>query len=147
MSNKSSRKSSRRTTRSLNDNRDQNGFDSSSNSEQQSTQNPDEWEVESVLSKQIKRDGSVYYLLKWKNYKGEPTWEPENNCGCDKLINDFHAEVHARQDEAARMSVGSHGDSSTSSNSKGKHTKSVSRNAEPTHSSFAKSKTTPKRRI
>lgn len=54
-------------------------------------------EVEKVLSKQIKRDGTVHYLLKWRNYKGEPTWEPRNNCACYKLIDEFETVVAKRQ--------------------------------------------------
>lgn len=137
------RRSSRRTTKSTNENNN----DHFNN--QDTSKGSDEWEVESVLSKQIKRDGSVHYLLKWKNYKGDPTWEPEHNCGCERLIFDFEDEVKQKQQELENMSVHSYDDSSTISNNstKKKHTKSVTKSAEPTFSSFAKSKTTPKRRI
>lgn len=54
--------------------------------------------VDEVLGKRIMRDGSIYYLLSWKNRSGEPTWEPETNCTCYEEIDQFNATVrHQRR--------------------------------------------------
>lgn len=45
----------------------------------------DEWEVEEILDKRT-RKGTVEYLVKWKDWPGEPTWEKEENCDCVNLI-------------------------------------------------------------
>lgn len=86
---------------------------------------PKEWEVERVLSKQIKRDASVHYLLKWKNYKGEPTWEPNENCGCPKLIKEFEDDINRNSSGKDRLSVESK--SSSSSETRKTRTKSSTR--------------------
>lgn len=52
-----------------------------------------EWEVEKVIGKRFDSDGRVSYLLKWKYWDGEPTWEPEDNCACDKLIDDYEQRI------------------------------------------------------
>lgn len=52
------------------------------------------WEVEKVLDKKINPiTGNVEYLLKWKAWDGDPTWEPEENCACTVLIRKFEKEA------------------------------------------------------
>lgn len=45
----------------------------------------DEWEVEEILGKRT-RKGKIEYLVKWKDWPGDPTWEKEENCDCVNLI-------------------------------------------------------------
>lgn len=45
----------------------------------------DEWEVEKILDKRIKKN-KVEYLVKWKGWSGPPTWELAENCDCLNLI-------------------------------------------------------------
>lgn len=45
----------------------------------------DEWEVEAILDKRTTR-GKVEYLVKWRGWTGEPTWELSDNCDCINLI-------------------------------------------------------------
>lgn len=58
-----------------------------------STDEEDKWEVDSIKSKRVDVDASVHYLLKWKNWDGEPTWEPEDNCLCEQLIKNYEYEL------------------------------------------------------
>lgn len=37
--------------------------------------------------------GQLEYLLQWKNWDGEPTWEPADNCDCHELIARYEASV------------------------------------------------------
>lgn len=53
------------------------------------TEDETNWEVEKIEAKKTDAEGNVYYLLRWKNWDGEPSWEPDSNCGCDKLIQDY----------------------------------------------------------
>lgn len=55
---------------------------SSSNSDQ-------EWEVHSLLDK--KTEGSqVFYLVKWKYWEGDPTWDKvEKLTNCAELLEEF----------------------------------------------------------
>lgn len=48
----------------------------------------DEWEVEEIVGKRT-RKGKLEYLVKWKDWPGEPTWEKEENCDCVNLIAAF----------------------------------------------------------
>lgn len=48
-----------------------------------------EWEVEEILKKRIVRNNEVEYLLKWRNWPGEPTWVKEKACECINLIAAF----------------------------------------------------------
>lgn len=45
----------------------------------------DEWEVEEILKKRERNNG-LEYLVKWKNWDGEPTWVKERDCQCTNLI-------------------------------------------------------------
>ena len=47
-----------------------------------------EWEVEEILKKRV-RKGQVEYLVKWKNWPGDPSWVKEKNCDCINLIAAF----------------------------------------------------------
>lgn len=48
----------------------------------------DEWEVEEILEKRIKNK-RVEYLVKWKDWTGDPTWEIADDCQCINLIAAF----------------------------------------------------------
>ena len=48
----------------------------------------DEYKVEKVCDKRVDEDGKIEYLLKWKGWT-EPTWEPQENCNCEELIEKF----------------------------------------------------------
>lgn len=46
--------------------------------------------VESILKKRILQNGSILYLLKWKDYpESDATWEPIENLECEDLIKEF----------------------------------------------------------
>lgn len=45
----------------------------------------DEWEVEEILDSRIK-NGTLEYLLKWRNWPGPATWEEAEKCNCINLI-------------------------------------------------------------
>lgn len=49
----------------------------------------DIWEVDEVLDKRVNEKNEVEYLVRWKDWPGEPTWEPEANCNCINLIAAF----------------------------------------------------------
>ena len=59
------------------------GKDSSDESEEEK-----EYIVEKILHKDIDENGKVKYLLKWKGWP-KPTWEPEENCDCEELMEEF----------------------------------------------------------
>ena len=48
----------------------------------------DEYKVEKVCDKRVNEEGKIEYLLKWKGWT-ELTWEPEENCNCQELIEKF----------------------------------------------------------
>lgn len=50
-----------------------------------SDEDEDEWEVEAIVDKRIRR-GRVQYLVKWRGWPGDPTWEFAENCQCFNLI-------------------------------------------------------------
>lgn len=46
-----------------------------------------EYEVERILKKRVMKDGSVEYLVEWKDYKeSESTWEPMENMRKSKVL-------------------------------------------------------------
>lgn len=45
----------------------------------------DEWEVEKILDRRVKRK-KVEYLVKWRGWSGQPTWELAEDCKCVNLI-------------------------------------------------------------
>lgn len=60
------------------------------------------WEVEKVLGKQKNLiTGKFEYLLQWKNWDGEPTWEPEENCDCTTLIKQWEREEKRKSFKAS----------------------------------------------
>lgn len=48
------------------------------------------WEVERVINKRVRLDGTGFneYLLKWRDWPGSPTWEPEETVleDCHRLV-------------------------------------------------------------
>lgn len=54
-------------------------------------------EVEKVLNKKVYL-GKVYYKLKWAGYDS-PTWEVEENCSCDKLIEEYERLVERQSND------------------------------------------------
>lgn len=55
-----------------------------------------EWEVVEVVGKRYENNGKIFYQLKWKDWEGEPTWEPEENCTCSRLIKEFESRIVER---------------------------------------------------
>lgn len=52
------------------------------------------FEVESILSKKIDVTGGVSYLVKWKGFPlDKATWEPRDNCSCEKVIKNFEETI------------------------------------------------------
>jgi hypothetical protein len=56
--------------------------------EQSKDEDEDEWEVEEILERRV-RHNEVEYLVRWKNWDGEPTWVKEKDCTCVNLIAAF----------------------------------------------------------
>lgn len=56
-----------------------------------------DWEVERILSKKVDDNAEVGYLVKWMNYEGSPTWEPESNCTCELKIAEYEKRVAKAQ--------------------------------------------------
>jgi Chromo (CHRromatin Organisation MOdifier) domain len=49
----------------------------------------EEYEVEKILDKRIKK-GVTEYLIRWKGYESEEdTWEPTNNLNCHEIVTEF----------------------------------------------------------
>ena len=74
----------------------------------------EEWEVEKVIGKRVRR-GRVQYLLKWKGYPTEEsTWEDAEDCFCTDLVNEFLQKEKRNEDRKARtppvMKTSSHVD-------------------------------------
>lgn len=55
---------------------------------------PGSYIVEAILDAGMTDDGMVEYLVKWKGYEGQDTWEPaENLDGCGDLLREFHRQL------------------------------------------------------
>ena len=56
----------------------------------------EEYEVEKVLEKRVKKGGQVEYLVKWKNYDDpdDNTWEPADNLKEAKNVIDKFEKVN-----------------------------------------------------
>lgn len=52
------------------------------------TEDEDEWEVEEILDSRVYK-GDHQYLIKWRNWSGNPTWEKADSCNCTNLIAAF----------------------------------------------------------
>jgi hypothetical protein len=51
-----------------------------------------DFEVEEVVGKKVKKDGTVLYKLKWRGYPlSQCTWEPEEHLSCRELVDEFEA--------------------------------------------------------
>lgn len=74
--------------------------DEPTNEEEMKESTETNYDVEKVVGKKFDEDGSLFYLLKWKGWNGEPTWEPESNCGCEKLIEDYEKVIAKKQDRS-----------------------------------------------
>lgn len=64
-----------------------------------------DYEVDKILAKQMSIDGNVAYLVKWKGWQGEPTWEPESNCQCPQKINEFDKRFEKKRSSKSRSEV------------------------------------------
>lgn len=60
------------------------------------------WDVEKVVGKRYDSEGRPFYLIKWKSYNGEPTWEPKENCNCSDLIEQYETIIRTRENDASR---------------------------------------------
>uniref|UniRef100_A0A6G1SE94 Heterochromatin protein 1 n=1 Tax=Aceria tosichella TaxID=561515 RepID=A0A6G1SE94_9ACAR len=56
--------------------------------EQSKDEDEDEWEVEEILKSRSKNN-ETEYLVRWKNWDGEPEWVKEKDCTCVNLIAAF----------------------------------------------------------
>ena len=101
-----------------------------SSAEENSDQGDEVYVVEAILNKRIEK-GAVEYLIKWKGYDkaSDNTWEPEENCQCPELIEQF--EKNWAQKEKDKK--GSRGKNATKSLEKRK------RSSEPNRGSRASS--------
>ena len=73
--------------------------------EEEEEEGGEEFEVEQILDKKIKR-GKTLYLVKWKGYSlDETTWEPVENLGNAPLkIKDFENQLLVKAKEAGKTS-------------------------------------------
>lgn len=65
----------------------------------------EEYEVEKVLDKRVKKGNQVEYLVKWKNYDDpdDNTWEPADNLKEAKTaIDKFEKDLEAKNSAAAK---------------------------------------------
>ena len=61
-----------------------------------------EYVVEKICDKRVDNDGKVHYLLKWKGWP-KPTWEPEENCDCEDLMEKFEMELLKDYEERQKL--------------------------------------------
>lgn len=75
----------------------------STENEEEPTKDSNEanYDVEKVVGKMYDEFGDLYYCLKWKGWDGEPTWEPESHCLCEKLIEDYEKLITKRREKQA----------------------------------------------
>lgn len=58
--------------------------------ERSKDEDDDEWEVEEILAKRNTKEGRYEFLVKWKNWQGEPTWLHEDECDtCQNMVAAF----------------------------------------------------------
>jgi len=68
----------------------------------------EEYEVEKVLEKRMKKGGQVEYLVKWKNYDDpdDNTWEPADNLKEAKhAIDKFEKDLESKNSSAVKSSL------------------------------------------
>lgn len=94
-----------------------------------------EWEVDQVVGKRFGPEGEPSYLLKWKDWEGDATWEPAENCqGCLRLVNEYESRIS--------------GPSGSSASGRGESSARTGRDDQSSRqsSSTNRSKVTPKRK-
>lgn len=63
------------------------------------------YDVEKVVGKRYDEEGNLFYCLKWKGWEGEPTWEPEEYCLCEKLIEDYEKVISKKREKQANKQI------------------------------------------
>ncbi|KAI6189501.1 Chromobox-like protein 5 [Aphelenchoides bicaudatus] len=61
------------------------------------------WEVEKILDRRYLK-GKPEYLLKWKDWDGEPTWQALNKGDCPELLKAFEKECREKESRGRRTS-------------------------------------------
>lgn len=69
----------------------------STSKEEEAVDDDQDYEVDKILEKKFTAKGEVSYLVKWKGWQGEPTWEPETNCQCQGKIEEFEKSFEKRR--------------------------------------------------
>ena len=65
----------------------------------------EEYEVEKILEKRVKKGGQIEYLVKWKNYDDpdDNTWEPADNLKeAEDIIKKYERDLEAKNSSAAK---------------------------------------------
>jgi len=75
-------------------------------SDEESGSEGEEYEVELIRNKRIKK-GKNEYLIKWKGYDNEEddTWEPEDNLDCKEKIEEFEKNYKKGEQKSATKTV------------------------------------------